>query len=75
MQTISISEFKAKCLSLLQEVNDTNETIIITKHGRPLAEVRPCAKDLDNALGKFRGSVVQEGDLIGPIQEEWEASN
>ena len=74
MLTISISEFKAKCLSLLQELNDSNETLIITKHGKPFAEVRPCAKDLKSALQKFRGSVVHEGDLINPLYEEWEAT-
>jgi antitoxin (DNA-binding transcriptional repressor) of toxin-antitoxin stability system len=74
MTTISISEFKTKCLSVLQELNNTNETLIITKHGKPFAEVRPCAKDLESTLKKFRGSVVQEGDLINPIDEEWEAT-
>jgi len=74
MQTISISEFKAKCLSLLQEINDNNETLVITKHGKPFAEVRPIANDLESALEKFRGSVVYSGDLISPIDEEWEAA-
>ena len=74
MPTISISEFKAKCLSLLQELNENNETLIITKYGKPFAEVRPCAKDLESALERFRGSVVYSGDLISPIDEEWEAA-
>lgn len=74
MPTTTISRFKAKCLSLLQELHETNETLIITKHGKPFAEVRPCGKDLENALKRFRGSVVYSGDLISPIDEEWEAA-
>ena len=71
--TVSISEFKARCLGLLQQLNDTNETLMITKHGKPFAKVHPCAKDLEGALAGFRGSVVSSDDLVSPIGEEWEA--
>ena len=74
MLRVSISEFKAKCLGLLQQINETNETLIITKHGKPFAEVHPCAKDLESALAGFRGSVVSSDDLVSPIGEEWEAA-
>lgn len=73
MRTISITDFKARCLALLQELQDTDEPLIVTKHGRPLAEVRPCRDDLETALQKFRGSVVYSGDIVSPIDEEWEA--
>ena len=42
MQTISITDFKARCLALLQELSDTNESLVITKHGKPFAEA--CAE-------------------------------
>lgn len=74
MQTIPISEFKAKCLGLLQKVTEENEVLIVTKHGKPIAEVRPCPKDLEAALQRFRGSVTYAGDLISPLDEEWEAN-
>lgn len=73
MHTVPISEFKAKCLSLLQELHDNNGTLIITKHGKPFVEVRTCGKDLDTTLEKFRGSLIYAGDLIRPIGESWEA--
>jgi prevent-host-death family protein len=73
MQTIPISEFKAKCLGLLQKVNEENEVLIVTRHGKPVAEVRPCPKDLEVALQRFRGSVTYAGDLISPLDEKWEA--
>jgi antitoxin (DNA-binding transcriptional repressor) of toxin-antitoxin stability system len=73
MQTISITDFKARCLALLQELSDTNESLVITKHGKPFAEVRPCKQDVETALEKFRGSVVHCGDIVSPIEEEWDA--
>ena len=40
-RTIPASEFKAKCLALLDEVAETGETIIVTKRGKPVARVEP----------------------------------
>jgi prevent-host-death family protein len=41
METLSVSEFKAKCLSVLQDVNKQKKRVIITKRGKPIAEVIP----------------------------------
>jgi len=41
MQTIKASEFKAKCLHLMDVVNETNEEIIITKNGKPISRLVP----------------------------------
>jgi prevent-host-death family protein len=38
---ITASQFKARCLRLLDEVAKTGETLVITKHGRPVARVVP----------------------------------
>lgn len=50
MRTIPASEFKARCRALLDEVAQTGETLVVTKHGRPVAEVKrhrpPRAKSL-----------------------------
>jgi prevent-host-death family protein len=45
MQTIKASEFKAKCLALMDEVALTGETIRVTKHGKPIVELRPIKPD------------------------------
>jgi prevent-host-death family protein len=37
--SISASEFKASCLSLIDRVAETHESIVITKHGRPVARL------------------------------------
>ena len=41
MLTIQASKFKAKCLALMDQVARTGETILVTKNGRPVAELRP----------------------------------
>ena len=42
--TVAASEFKAKCLRMLDEVAEQGQTLIITKHGRPVARVTPVPK-------------------------------
>ena len=42
-RTIPASEFKAKCLALLDEVAETRETIVVTKRGKPVARVEPAS--------------------------------
>jgi prevent-host-death family protein len=49
---ITATQFKARCLRLLDEVAETGETLIVTKHGRPVAQVEPPARPDD-----LRGSV------------------
>jgi prevent-host-death family protein len=75
MTTMQASEFKAKCLALMDQVARSGETIVITKNGKPVAELRPHrpprAKSLIG-LNKGRGAI--SGDIISPIGEKlWDA--
>jgi len=73
MQTISASQFKAKCLALLDEVAESGGEIVVTKRGRPVARVVPVEELQDD----LRGSVtylVSEEELLAPIDVEWEAA-
>jgi antitoxin (DNA-binding transcriptional repressor) of toxin-antitoxin stability system len=40
-QTVNVTEFKAKCLSMLNDIAERGGEITITKRGRALATVRP----------------------------------
>ena len=78
MQEIAISEFKAKCLSLLQQVSKTKESIRITRFGKPVADVVPPAEvevDRNAWIGSGHGTAKILGDIISPAgePEEWEA--
>jgi prevent-host-death family protein len=68
-KTIAATEFKAKCLDLLDRVEATREPIIVTKRGRAVAQVIPIVHDRPKSL---RGSVTFHGDIVGPISEDWE---
>jgi prevent-host-death family protein len=70
--TIPAGEFKSKCLKLLDEVAEKRKPLIVTKRGRPLAQVIPMPANRD-FVGSMRGSVLWEGDIISPIDVEWEA--
>jgi prevent-host-death family protein len=70
--TIPAGEFKSKCLKLLDEVAEKRKPLIVTKRGRPLAQVVPMPAKRD-FVGSMRGSVLWEGDIISPIDVEWEA--
>ena len=73
MQEISASQFKAKCLALLDDVAEFGGEIVVTKRGRPVAKVVPVEEIEDD----LRGSVtylVSEEELLAPIDVEWEAA-
>jgi prevent-host-death family protein len=52
MRSITATEFRAKCLALLDEIAETRETLVVTKRGKPLVRVVPAAPidDLSNPL-------------------------
>jgi len=70
--TIAAGEFKAKCLKLLDQVEAGRETLVITKHGRPVAQLVPMPA-MENIVGSMKGSVLWMGDIISPIDVEWDA--
>jgi prevent-host-death family protein len=72
--TIAAGEFKAKCLKLLDEVSETRETLVITKHGKPVAQLVPVPAERVDPFGAMRGSVLWEGDIVSPLENEWEAA-
>ncbi len=73
MKSIKASEFKAKCLKLMDQVAETGETLVITKNGHPVAELRPAKRRLESLFGAHRGLIEITGDIIAPLDEDWEA--
>ena len=74
--TIPAGEFKAKCLKLLDEVAETRKPIVITKRGKPVAELKPVGdskQSLEDYLDDMKGSVTILGDIISPLDVEWDA--
>lgn len=68
MNEISISEFKAKCLGLIEQVQKTRQPLRITRHGRPVAEVIPAGPDRARKfLGDMIGTAKIVGDIVSPV--------
>jgi hypothetical protein len=77
MKEIPVSEFKAKCLSVLAEVQKTKTPVLVTRFGQPLDEVSPPSANVDSAswIGSMKDSMKIVGDIISPASDknEWEA--
>jgi prevent-host-death family protein len=76
METMAISEFKAKCLAVMKRVQKTRKPILITKRGEPVVEIVPAVDPAPTTrrLGCMRGTAVILGDIISPglDPDEWE---
>ena len=72
-RTITASEFKAKCIKLMDEVAETGEEIVITKRGRPVSKLTPYQEKPGMWFGKYRDIIQIQGDISGPIDVEWDA--
>jgi prevent-host-death family protein len=75
MKKISAGEFKARCLTLMDEVNETREPVLITKRGRPVAKLVPLQRMQSKLIGRLEGIVEIKGDIESPLEppEAWEA--
>jgi prevent-host-death family protein len=72
MKTIKASEFKAKCLALMDEVAASREAIVITKNGKPVAQLAPVARKRRSVFGFMKGRGKILGDIVSPIEEDWQ---
>jgi len=73
---IQAGEFKAKCLKLMDTVQQYGEEIVITKHGKPIAKLVPIVepkKKSESGFGCMKGTGMVVGDIVGPTGEKWEA--
>ena len=73
MRTMKASEFKAKCLKLMDEVAETGESIVVTKNGKPVSRLVPYRERPSTLFGATRGSIEIVGDIVEPIDVDWEA--
>ena len=72
-RTITATEFKAKCLRLMDEVSESGATLVITKNGRPVSRLVPYREQSEAPFGRDRDIIKIHGDIIEPLDVEWEA--
>jgi len=68
LKSIPISEFKAKCLGLIEQVDKIRQPLRITRHGRPVADLIPAVPDRKRKfLGDMAGTVEILGDFVSSV--------
>ena len=72
VRTMKASEFKARCLKLMDEVAESGEEIVITKNGRPVAKLAPHRpRNNTSWFGADRDNIQILGDIVSPMPAEW----
>ncbi len=70
--TLPVTEFKAKCLRLLDDVQSKGDRIVITKRGRPVARVERIEDPKPKLKGTWKGHVKILGDVVNFHDDPWE---
>jgi len=72
VETVAISEFKAKCLALLEQVRKTKQPLRITRFGQPVVDVIPASPDTKRTdwLGSMVDTMEICGDIVSPVVDE-----
>jgi prevent-host-death family protein len=76
MDEITISKFKATCLSVMEDVRRTRTPVRITRFGKPVAEVVPPSEEPKGSwLGCMKGAMEISGDIVEPVGafDHWKA--
>lgn len=74
MKTVPAAKFKARCLALMDQVHDTGQSLVITKHGKPVVKLVPAERDRKSIWGDLAGVVKILGDIESPVPDNWDAS-
>jgi len=72
METIGATEFKQKCLALLDRIGP--EGLVITKHGKPVAKLVPVGSESAELIGSLAGKIEVRGDIL-TTGLEWDAES
>ncbi|WP_428276570.1 type II toxin-antitoxin system Phd/YefM family antitoxin [Candidatus Palauibacter sp.] len=76
METINASDFKARCLAILDRVCETGERVVILKRGQAVAELWPPSRaQAEYPQGELKGTVTVVGDIVAPAvpEDHWES--
>jgi prevent-host-death family protein len=74
MKVMKASEFKATCLKVMDEVESSGEPVLITKNGRPVSKLVPVRELPQTLFGVMKGRVKIKGDIISPVDTDWESA-
>lgn len=72
--SVGAAEFKARCLELMDRVQETGAEYVVTKHGRPVAKLVPYRGPAKSAsmFGSLKGTVLAYERPFDPIDGEYD---
>jgi prevent-host-death family protein len=73
MKEMKASEFKAKCLQVMDDVAESGEPVVVTKNGRPISRLEPFRERPSSLFGSLAGAIEVTGDIVPPTGVDWEA--
>jgi prevent-host-death family protein len=73
VKKMAAGAFKTNCLAVMDEVQAKHETVVITKHGKPVAKLVPVIADTDEIYNFLGGKGAVTGDVVSPAisPEDW----
>ncbi len=72
-RVVTATHFKTHCLKLLEEVRRSRQPLVVTRHGKPVAEIRPPSSRA--SVNALKGSILHQGDLVSPVAGKWESAS
>jgi antitoxin (DNA-binding transcriptional repressor) of toxin-antitoxin stability system len=73
LEALGLEREAHECLKLMDEVARTGRPVVITKHGKPIAQLVPIPAQSRSLFGYMKNTVQIKGDVISPVDEEWSA--
>lgn len=77
MNTLLVSDFKTRCLAIIEQVHSGGETVLLTRRGKPIVRVMPATEPAPapRTLGGMAGEASAKGDLVHTsFESDWEAA-
>jgi prevent-host-death family protein len=72
-KTVSTSELKAHCAQVIEDVSRGKGPVTVTRRGRPIARIVALKEERPRLFGALKGMLTIHGDIISPVDVEWEA--
>jgi prevent-host-death family protein len=73
VRSVTAAEFKARCLGLMDRVAASGNPIVITKRGKPVAQLAPIRRRAASLRGFLKGTFEVRGDIVAPLDLDWDA--
>jgi prevent-host-death family protein len=74
MKEMPAGQFKSQCLAIMDQVQESGEPVLITKHGKPVAKLVPIKKTGDDIFGYMIGKARIMGDIMNSVPpEDWDS--